>query len=738
MKTWQTLEENVKILSSFIWNCNAISETISGVKLDCVLKPEANYWVLVEITENNTINKVRTDIAKFSVCRPPLLAKNIYAKCYLITQNEPTDAMIMAGNDNFVEVLSYMSFSKIFLDYESYKYNRSQKSFGSSVNPFSGAPDNYAYTPVFYQDIKSKKDIQLKDIRRNLLKGKNIILLGNYGTGKSRCIRELFFSFSAEYVNNLQFPIAINLKENWGTQRADEVIRRHFGMLGLTKLADSAIKVLEKDKLIFLLDGFDEVGTQIWSNDSTKLKQIRASSLKAIKHLVETTKSPIIITGREHYFNTNKEMFDALGLDPLFTEVYRCKDEFTNEQMEDYLKNLSLIIDLPRWLPKRPIICQIINSIEKEQVESIFLDTDSSVEFWHTLVKNICDREARIAPILGSDSIFSILKAIARITRTKPDNVGPLSVHEINSAFESIIKTPPVDESAVMLQRLPGLGRVSSENTDRQFIDFYILDGLRADNLIDIVYNDLDCALDEKWVNSLKNTGIEIVAKRITNDKSANAFITYLKKAKDCNNNVLSGDLIAVLAFYATNNILDFNGIIIENSSISMLNLSNSLIDNIIFKNIYIEDLDISTNSFSKIIFDDCIINKIYGIKNEKEIPPFIRGSLIEHYEVQPMSPCVCNNMISQSHMVLISLLKKLFFLGNIQRTIEDLIKGFSSKKDQIISKKVLKILLRYKLISESKSLVSSKSFERKRAQSIIEKLDKSVDDIWKEVEALN
>jgi hypothetical protein len=47
-------------------------------------------------------------------------------------------------------------------------------------------------------------------------------------------------------------------------------------------------------------------------------------------------------------------------------------------------------------------------------------------------------------------------------------------------AFESVVGQMPVDEASLMLQRLPALGRVKAETNDRQFIDSYILDGLRA------------------------------------------------------------------------------------------------------------------------------------------------------------------------------------------------------------------------------------------------------------------
>lgn len=38
--TWQVLEQKVRDIASFRWNCAAIPETIAGVKCDCVLRLE--------------------------------------------------------------------------------------------------------------------------------------------------------------------------------------------------------------------------------------------------------------------------------------------------------------------------------------------------------------------------------------------------------------------------------------------------------------------------------------------------------------------------------------------------------------------------------------------------------------------------------------------------------------------------------------------------------------------------
>ena len=80
MASWQQFEEHVRILASAKWNTPASPETINGVKCDCVLKPRKDYWVVIEITEENSLDKSRTDLGKFHTIKPFLFSKNILQK----------------------------------------------------------------------------------------------------------------------------------------------------------------------------------------------------------------------------------------------------------------------------------------------------------------------------------------------------------------------------------------------------------------------------------------------------------------------------------------------------------------------------------------------------------------------------------------------------------------------------------------------------------------------------------
>jgi hypothetical protein len=163
-KSWETLEDNVRLIAELSWNRQCNPENIAGVDIDAVLKLESDHYILLEITERRSLSKTRDDIGKLIVAKNSLFAKNIYAKCYCITVDSPTTAMQRAGVENQIEVKSFKTFIKEFYNYESYRHIRKDRSFGSSANPFTGEPDKSDYIPVHYYSKTLKRDIGIKEI----------------------------------------------------------------------------------------------------------------------------------------------------------------------------------------------------------------------------------------------------------------------------------------------------------------------------------------------------------------------------------------------------------------------------------------------------------------------------------------------------------------------------------------------------------------------------------------------
>ena len=145
---WQDLERRIRNIASNRWNCNATTETIAGVKCDCVLKPQPDEWIIVEITEESSLEKVRTDIAKLVTVKQSLFMNNVFARCYFVMKNTPTDSMRAAGDAQKIFVRSAEEFQNEYFQYSNYVYTRKKKQFGSLINIETGEPESNIYIDV--------------------------------------------------------------------------------------------------------------------------------------------------------------------------------------------------------------------------------------------------------------------------------------------------------------------------------------------------------------------------------------------------------------------------------------------------------------------------------------------------------------------------------------------------------------------------------------------------------------
>jgi hypothetical protein len=191
--TWATFEDKVRDVARLIWGRPAAPEHIGGVAVDAVLRLDPRLTVLIEITEERNLGKVRGDVNKLVTAQNALYAKKIIARSYcVIDANDITTAMIEAGKENDITVVTFAGFAKQFFDFLQYKTARLNAPFGSAVNPLTGEKDETEYVPVRYRVDNGGPDYGTKEIAEHLRAGRHVVLLGEYGSGKSRCIREIF------------------------------------------------------------------------------------------------------------------------------------------------------------------------------------------------------------------------------------------------------------------------------------------------------------------------------------------------------------------------------------------------------------------------------------------------------------------------------------------------------------------------------------------------------------------
>ena len=735
-EAWKALEQEVRRLASYIWDRPAGPARVNGVDLDCVLKLESDHWICVEVTTSRTLEKLREDLAKFGVVRLGLMQKNIYAKCYFVMAEEPTPAIKEAGEEAYVTVLSVSGFASLFFDFETYRTARLRRAFGSAVDPVSGSRDDRSFVPVRYQTA-SGATVQMENIAAMLAAGRRLVLLGEFGTGKSRCFQEIFQTLARDAETTHHYPLAINLRDNWGVRRGHEILRRHFDDLGLSEMADRIVKTYDRESIIFLLDGFDEIGSQSWSDNQNKLRLIRQEALAGVKDLIQRATGGVIVSGREHYFNSNEEMFAALGLDPARTELIRCQSEFTHQEMEQFLARTVGAVTLPRWLPRRPLICQTIASLSRNQLDAMFCAEAGDVGFFEVLLDAICKRESNIGAILEPDKIKHVLRRVARVTRSKLHDVGPITIGEINRAFEHVLGTPPVDESAVMLQRLPGLGRLAAETTDRVFIDKYILDGLRAMDIIYCAQHPEEEVEKETWINPLQELGQSLVARAVDERVSPLLSEAGLRRLTQryarSGNRVAAGDVVASLLRTVTlGESVDFGGLRLEEIQLGPLDCSRVVPHGLELQACVIEELRLPAKEPRGTRFEECSIGAVRAASTHVPLPRWLVRPTVDEYRLLGIEDA----SLTIRQRIFVSIIRRTFFKSSGSNG-----DGFwraLDQSEQHLSQKILKLLLDEKIIKKVKKrgyvAYEAVRTHSSRMRQLMSELNLSKDPLWKRI----
>ena len=445
--------------------------------------------------------------------------------------------------------------------------------------------------------------------------------------------------------------------------------------------------------MCLFLDGFDEIVSQVWSDDPIQLEAIRSESLAGVRDIIDKTKGGVFITGRDHYFNSNDEMFRCLGLPPEKTIVVTCSEEFSEEQMNEYLKQVAPGLTIPIWLPRRPLILQILANVGAEELKRLLSDEKGEVRFWYALLDAICAREARIHQSLQPETIRAVLLEVAQKTRSKSQNVGPISLSELNEAFEYVVKRPPRDESSAMLQRLPTLGRVEAETSDRQFLDTYILDGLRAVALIEsVTLGTADKLIHEKWKNPLDEFGRSLLMENMTSAETVSMYLRVLKRTVLSTNKILAGDILSAM-LAVENGQIDFENLRLTDSHLSALDLVDSKAHNLHLEECIIEDLRISPKAPMNITMRKCMIGTLRGSSPAEGMPEWIEDSSVDQYDTLTNVARIREANLSVEQKVFVTIVHKTFFQPGGGREVEALLRGLGGAADKRAARRILSFL---------------------------------------------
>lgn len=725
---WQDVEDQVRRIAELHWNSPCSAEPIDGVKCDGVLRPSPDEMILIEITKEENLGKLRGDINKLSGIRFSNFSRQIFTKCYFVTSGDAHSLKEFGASQN-VNVLSVDDFMENFLGTRQYSYIRSQREFGSSVDPETGAPDGLSYTPIRYVSEDNSKNFTPKSISDGILGGHKYILLGEFGSGKSRCIREVFSEHNK--ASTLSPILAINLRENWGIPSFDLIVRNHLGGLGLSKYADDMVKLVALGRVSLLLDGFDEIGSQSWTGEAARLKEIRRKSLVGVRDLIQKCKkSGILVSGRGHYFSSTDEMVDCLGL-PKDVSIIRCPDEFSDEEIADYAKRNTNLTSFPEWMPRKPLICQLFAKIDPDQLEKLSKSEFGEVEFFEHFLTAIAERERRIHASIDPDVLKRVLLNLAVRTREK-SGVEELSPAEINEAFFEVSGHTPLDESAVMLQRLPYLGRVGSGNPNRMFIDTYAKSGLRGISLVSSLYANDKKIPAKRWNKSLGAFGARVVASKISNWDGA---WKYSKLCASHGNNQVGCDFLCS-DLERQNDEYDFKGVDISTSFASMLDFTGKIVRNLNISDCFVDNVELEDSEFIGCRFSQTDFRDVAGVASKDAMPACFENTC-EYGKFSDLSASsrISSLPITDRHKTLLMIIQKLFFQRGRGRKEDALLRGSSPFWNEDAANIVLQYMKKNDIILEapgrSGKLYIPKLSHKTRMRKLRDGMSTSGDELW-------
>ena len=744
--SWKTLEETVRAIAAIKWKCPAQPEHLGGIDFDAVLYPSQEEIILIEVTKRSALDKVREDITKINSLRLSKISDGILCKGFIILEEEPTSSMVETAKQNKVTILSLKSFTNSLFNYDSYISLRLQQPFGSSLNPFTGKPDEILYIPVKYQSEDEQIDFEASTVAKKLADGEKLVLVGDYGTGKSRCIRQVFDILTSSSKKPGTHIFAINLREHWGASSASEIIAGHLEELGLSGQIDNTMQIINTGGAILLLDGIDEVGAQVFGSSKESRITVRRKALEGIRKLVNLNKGGILVTSRSHYFDSDEEMLDSIGISSLSSHhIIRCPEEFSDTEASEYLRQVNIEAAPPHWLPRKPLVFQVLSTIDKSTAAEVLAHDDGEFAFWGKFITAICEREARIHGSLQADAVRQILINLANYTREGLSALGKLSTRAVREAYEKALHDSPDQAGEQMLMRLCTLGRVSPESPERQFVDEYIVDGLRAEGLIQAIDQQSREIANSVWKQPLSRLGSQLVFDSLTQFNKEGLFRASLASLSKGNNNQAYMEILSALVAEKGDPIDCHNQTVLD-SDVYHLVTGSKQIKNLHIKNSFIRKLEILPEPATKastVLIDDCQIEDLLGVSSQDGMPNWIKNSDVNHFESLSNSNRIRNSNLSSAHILFLSVVHKIFFQAGAGREEKSLLKGgFGQKYEPKLLAKIINILLREKIIEKLNGddgpVYKPVRRHTRRMNNIKNQLALSGDELWNEIASLS
>jgi len=514
--------------------------------------------VLIEATTSAEKSKAETDGRKLKALSDQMARKYPYkaVKAFFVTKTDPTahqvEAIRKIGSP--VIAVSYAKFRSRLIDGRAYMDARADHAFGSARDPETDdVKVQDSYVSLDFVDVGDRgKQYNITSIIESLEEGRRIVLIGEYGSGKSMTLREIYLHYRRLHFkrDDTRFCLHLNLNDHQGQSDPVEALMRHAMVIGFPQ-PHQLVRAWRSGEAHVILDGFDEVFAPGWASGSRPLIDVRRRSVELVWRFMKDTpqSSGIITAGREHFFDDLKEMKSHLGLPS--NAVIASATDFTEEQVQQYLRNREWQAALPEWLPRRPLIIGYLAGRRLFAIAEDLAYSDPG-QGWHRLLAAICTREARADAGIDDIAVRAIVERLASLARRRSNGLGPLEFQDLVTVFRDLRGYLPDEGAYSILQRLPGLRVNDSQTNTRMFIDDDFVDAARAGDLHRWLLDPDPKKISEaflNWTNLLGATGMAVLRCQVEesglDSPSVKTALSRLSRAQGTDG--MQADLIRLL-----------------------------------------------------------------------------------------------------------------------------------------------------------------------------------------------
>jgi hypothetical protein len=701
-------EAETRRIGRILWSPKGYSGpiTVEGAERDGIFENDDSIRC-IEVTTSRTAAKTKHDCEKLDrlVTRLRSAHPDKGVTGWFITRDSPTgeQGAVLSQYRTTVNHRTFEQFFSMLIDSNEYLQYRNKKPFGSARTSDTNSflIEDIPYVRVSFYRLDNSAAYSFGQLLRSLQSenGKRYLLLGEYGVGKSMALIEFYKELSRTHREgrDAAFPLYINLRDHSGETDPDMCIRKHAQSIGYSK-PDNLIKAWRAGYVYLILDGFDEMTPRVATRSEKRARDLRESATSLVKRFVAETPSttPMIIAGRNNYFDREEELFACTGITNIGWDIYII-DDFSDEEAEKYLKLINYNGHLPGWVPKKPLLVSYLVSQKIFESEQNGMDVPGVG--WNYLIDRICHRELdQVHIALEVQELRRIYGRIGTFARKKTDPRGPISFLDCRQAFLDILEVEPEEKNVTALLRLPGLsgsgpagGQAAGvERGSRWFVERDFADAVSSEDLYRFL-NDpygFDLRVFQGVQSPASDLMIDNAVERVTAVNLKGSLVRCLDRGQEEKSNVVLYDIFRIINRHSLD--LSNKNIKVDQTEIHTLEIENSDQDYscFTFENCYIAKVSMFAAVRRAPRFVDCQIETFTANVTQLELENDGRivGSYLERYQSIPIDieERELNNL-TITQRIRYSLFDKIFIQSKSGRIEGALYRGFpESARDRI------------------------------------------------------